>query len=108
MKYLANAFSLQMINMKKRKTDIQTIPLTKEDFITQLKSKDFKSIIGHEDMANVLSSILKMSIKVNRTSIILSPGDILFVAQLTGGRLPVGVTALPEGFFLDFIKVFIK
>ena len=35
----------------------------------------------------------------------LKKGDTLYVAQLTGGRLPEGATELPEGFSFKFLKV---
>ena len=57
------------------------------------------SVIGHEDTAKVLE------VAYNRVSISLKPGDILYVAQLQGGRLPEGSTTLPEGFSFEFFKV---
>ena len=35
-------------------------------------------------------------------------GDIAFVAQLQGGRLPEGSTTLPEGFSFKFLKVIVE
>lgn len=57
------------------------------------------SAIGHQDTANVLG------VKVNRINVHLCKGDIAYVAQLTGGRLPEGSTTLPEGYRFKFIKV---
>lgn len=61
--------------------------------------KDVKSIVGHEDTARVLG------VACNRESVTLKEGDILYVAQLTGGRLPEGCKELPEGFKFKFFKV---
>ena len=40
-----------------------------------------------------------------RISVTLQPGDVLYVAQLRGGRLPEGTTTLPEGFGFDWVRV---
>ena len=60
---------------------------------------DLASAIGHQDTANVLG------VEMNRTNVTLKKGDVAFVAQLQGGRLPEGSTSLPEGFSFKFIKV---
>ena len=57
------------------------------------------SAIGHQDTANVLN------VPMNRVNINLSKGDVAYVAQLQGGRLPEGSTTLPEGFSFKFFKV---
>ena len=57
------------------------------------------SAIGHPETANVLG------VEMNRINVHLNKGDIAYVAQLTGGRLPEGCTKLPEGFKFKFIKV---
>ena len=66
---------------------------------------DCVSAMGHADTAAVVSDILCRSVSCNRMSISLTEQDTLFVAQLTGGRLPEGSTTLPEGFALTFLKV---
>ena len=57
------------------------------------------SAIGHQDTANVLG------VPMNRINVHLSKGDVAYVAQLQGGRLPEGSTTLPNGFSFKFIKV---
>ena len=57
------------------------------------------SAIGHEDTARMLG------VKCNRINVTLKKGDIAFVAQLQGGRLPEGSTTLPHGFEFKFFKV---
>lgn len=57
------------------------------------------SAIGHQDTANVLG------VPMNRINVHLSKGDVAYVAQLQGGRLPEGSTTLPEGFSFKYIKV---
>ena len=90
MNYLGNAFSLQMCkefpaNISVEKVD--TIP------------SDCVSVIGHQDLANILG------VSMNRSSIKLESGDKLIVAQVMGGRLPEGTTVLPEGTTIEFLEI---
>lgn len=87
--YLLNAFSLQMLegDATVRFTEVPELP------------KGLTSAIGHKDTANVLG------VEMNRINVTLRKGDVAYVAQLQGGRLPEGCTTLPEGFSFKFIKV---
>jgi hypothetical protein len=98
MEYISNAFSLQMIDTENY--SINVVTLTEEKF-NNIKATAH-SVVGHPDTANVLG------IKYNRASIKLNIGDVLYVAQLSGGRLPEGATKLPEGFFFKYLKVTIS
>lgn len=102
-KYLANALSLQMLEAMPA---IHKIREAKEEEIFNVAADGSKtlangivSVIGHEDIARVLG------VPFNRISVKLKDGDILYVAQLQGGRLPEGAKTLPEGFQFRFIKV---
>ena len=88
-RFLLNAFSLQMLegDATVKFTEVSKLP---EDLI---------SAVGHQDTANVLG------VEMNRVSVTLKKGDVAFVAQLQGGRLPEGSTTLPDGFTFKFIKV---
>ncbi len=97
--YFANAFSMQML------TSIPAVPIIEMANIEEISHADFISVIGHPDTANVLSNLLGKEVKCNRQSIQLQEGDILYVAQLTGGRLPEGCTILPEGYDFKFVKI---
>jgi hypothetical protein len=91
--YLLNAFSLQMINefpTNVKFEEVDTIP------------NGLVSAIGHQDTANVLG------VPMNRVNVSLSKGDVAYIAQLQGGRLPEGATTLPNGFTFKFIKVSIE
>lgn len=91
--FLLNAFSLQML---------ETIPATiKVEEVDSLPA-DLESAIGHADTANILG------VEMRRVNVILKSGDIAYVAQLQGGRLPEGSTTLPPGFTFKFLKVTIK
>ena len=99
MKYLSNAFSLQMLDVTKR-FHIICIPISIDDI-----PEDVICCIGHPDTAKVVGSDLGRDISANRVNIHLENGDILYVAQLTGGRLPEGATTLPDGFSLSYLQV---
>lgn len=100
MNYLGNAFSLQMIDLSKEAT-INVQPISSIE-------GDFESVVGHQDTAVVLSNLLGKEVAFARKSIKLLPGDVLIVAQITGGRLPEGSTTLPEGFAFTFVKVTVE
>lgn len=95
MKYISNAFSLQMVDSGDYQLSVTE--LTEQEFLAI--KHDCYSIVGHQDIATVLG------VAMNRVSVQLHRGDILYVAQLTGGRLPEGSTSLPDGFSLKYLKV---
>ena len=61
--------------------------------------KNLNSAVGHHDTANVLG------VEMRRVNVSLKKGDVAFVAQLQGGRLPEGSTSLPEGFSFKYVKI---
>lgn len=87
--YLLNAFSLQMVDMpcSVYMEEVKELP------------EGLTSAIGHADTARILG------VEPNRINVHLSKGDVAYVAQLQGGRLPEGCTKLPEGCSFKFIKV---
>lgn len=87
--YLLNAFSIQMLNGE------ATVHFQEVSELPQ----GLTSAIGHADTAAVLG------VDVNRVDVKLNIGDVAYVAQLMGGRLPEGSTTLPEGFKFKFYKV---
>jgi len=91
MEYIANSFSLQMLELQ----GTATIKIEPVDSFPA----SAVSFVGHADTAAVLG------VPYNRGSLTLRPGDVLYVAQLVGGRLPEGATTLPEGFSFRFFRV---
>ena len=89
-KFLANAFSLQMLRSFPCSVSIEQVDKL---------PGGLTSAIGHPDTASVLG------VEMNRINVTLKRGDIMYVAQLQGGRLPEGSTTLPEGFSFKFFKV---
>ena len=98
--YLGNAFSLQMLDLSSNHS-IDIVPVD----VDTVATADFESVVGHPDTANVLTGMLGRPVAFNRTSVHLDAGDILYVAQIVGGRLPEGSTTLPEGFKMTFVRV---
>lgn len=90
MSYLLNAFSLQML---------AEFPASVQVVEVLALPKGLVSAIGHQDTANVLG------VPMARINVTLHKGDIAYVAQVTGGRLPEGATSLPAGFAFRFFKV---
>lgn len=89
MKYLSNAFSLQMLQGG-------TAICKKINFEEACTlSIDAKSIVGHADIASIISHLLGFAVAANRVSVSLLPGDILVVGQYVGGRLPEGCKTIP-------------
>ena len=95
--YISNAFSLQMLTGDAM---ISVKEITADDF-NKVKATA-KSVVGHKDTATVLG------VEFNRENITLNKGDVLYVAQIIGGRLPEGATTLPDGFKFKFLKVAIQ
>jgi len=103
MKIIANAFSLQMLSSD-GVVKIETLDL--DTFKSESDGAD--SCIGHPDTARVVSDCLGRDVPCNRTNVSLNTGDELYVAQLSGGRLPEGAKTLPDGFTFKWIKVTIQ
>lgn len=91
--YLINSFSLQMLTAFPSNVKFEEVDKLPDGLV---------SAIGHQDTANVLG------VQMNRVNITLSKGDVAYIAQLQGGRLPEGSTTLPEGFTFKYIKVTIE
>lgn len=100
--YIANAFSLMMV--KTIMAEHPCMICTEEVPVDNIPS-DVISCVGHADTAAVLSDLLGIAVPMDRKNITLQEGDVLYVAQLQGGRLPEGCTRLPEGYSFIFYKV---
>jgi hypothetical protein len=96
--YLSNAFSLNMIPAAY--AGISMIEVAPADIPAAAES-----VVGHADTANILSGILSRTIQMNRATLALNYGDVLYVAQYSGPRLPEGATSLPEGAAFRFLRV---
>ena len=104
MNYISNAFSIQMIPNFVIEWGIN-IHFEEVADLEEIKEAEIISAVGHPDTAAVISDLLGKEVPANRISISLEKGDVLYVAQLLGGRLPEGCKSLPEGFQMKFYKV---
>lgn len=99
--YVGNAFSLQMLTTPEALVSI--VPADWDEIPV-----DAISCIGHADTAAVASQLAGREIPCQRISVILNPGDEIFVVQVTGGRLPEGCTTLPEGVTMTLKRVLVR
>jgi hypothetical protein len=98
--FLLNAFSLQMLQDFPCQVAFEELHgIEADSIIMQAQQGIIKSAIGHQDTANVLG------VPMNRINVSLVKGDVAYVAQLQGGRLPEGATTLPDGFTFRIMKV---
>ena len=98
--YLGNAFSLQMV--------ADNAIICKVEVSPEQVPVNAESIIGHKDTAAVVSTILGREVPCNRASVMLSDEDVLYVAQVVGGRLPEGATTIPSGMEIKFYRITVR
>lgn len=103
--YISNAFSLQMLG--NLPTDIHIAATTAEEVAAKINEAGFASAVGHPDMATIITNMLGREIPHNRINIALHRGDLLYVAQVMGGRLPEGATELPPGARIEWRAVLV-
>lgn len=102
--YLTNAFSLQMLGGS---ATITVESCTLSDVKTSLEANEFEFGVGHADTAAIAARQLNLPVEkvFQRKNIALVSGDILYVLQVVGGRLPEGCTQLPKGVSLAWRRV---
>ena len=100
---LSNAFSLQMLG-NRESTTIKVIEIPRS-FVSAQLAKGFISAVGRADTAAVLPSTLGIDVEMNRVNVTLTENTYLYVAQVTGGRLPEGCITLPEGITIKYYLV---
>ena len=103
--YVGNAFSLQMLTADECTVRVRTVNPLDVYRLLDGEQTSWTSCVGHADTAAVFSAALGLAVPHARQNVTLLPGDVLFVGQLTGGRLPEGATSLPEGFQLVWRRV---
>ena len=83
--YLCNGFSNSMfIDPRIKRIDE---PISESDFVDLIHNCDWKSAIGHEDLAKCLSKITGKEITKNRLNLNVGYDDVLIMVSLKG-RLP--------------------
>lgn len=112
--YVANAFSLQMLQAPDAGlAKITVMPLPVMEVANRLHDYESSgahivSCVGHADTAAVYSDQLMRRVPVQRTSVRLTRGDVLYVGQIVGGRLPEGSTTLPDGVSIEWMQVVVR
>lgn len=115
MKYISNAFSLNMLAVADGNeviikeislSNAQTELLEFKEKVTGVYKRELAySAIGHADICKIINNLIKTQYKVNRATIGLQHGDVLIVAQYSGPRLPEGTTQLPDGANIRWFKI---
>ena len=93
MRYLTNAFSVQMImNLLRydKDTIVQFRLLKYEEVKEMLLTKGFVNVIGHQGTVDFLNKLLGLSLTVERKQITVNHGDTLIIVTPVIGRLPPG------------------
>ena len=98
--FIGNAFSLQMV--------ADNAIICKVEVSGEEIPANALSCIGHADTAAVVGNMLNRKIEVNRMSITLTDNDVLYVAQVVGGRLPEGATTIPDGMEIKFYRITVR
>lgn len=101
---LSNAFSLQMLDLSKPGS-FTVKQLTVEKAIEIFRKEGLESSVGHAEAAERLSAILGMKVEMNRKSTLLTSGQSIIVAQVTGGRLQEGAVTVPPEYAIKFMLV---
>lgn len=119
MLYIGNAFSLQM--MQSGTVDISVVDTLDVNLDIRNNWDTVQFCIGHADTAAVAcadlntyrffgdsANNLTVEKVFQRRNVSLQSGDILYVLQVVGGRLPEGCTELPAGISLQWRKVVVR
>ena len=99
--YVGNAFSLQMVSGLLDNGAVVTPEISEvdSDTVSQVlcNNNEFVSCVGHADTAKLITNILGVEVQPQRINVSLNRGDMLYVCQVVGGRLPEACTELPKG-----------
>lgn len=104
MRYLTNAFSLNMLYGDNFTIGVNALSLDEAKCLGQ----DAVSVVGHADTAAIFESQLGYAVPPNRQTVSLAKGDELVVGQYIGPRLPEGVKTLPDGATIKWLRVVIS
>lgn len=109
---IANAFSLSMISHLIWDEDsigndqhFAGYSISIKEVPPEALPENLYSVIGHPDTARVVGNILHQDIPFNRETYTAQKGDVLYVAQYAGPRLPEGATQLPDGASIRFYRI---
>jgi hypothetical protein len=99
---LLNAFSANMLAGFPATISFEEVSV---EAAVALLGTGFTSGVGHENTAAVFSSILGITVSMDRATFSLTRGDEAVVGQYSGPRLPEGATTLPEGATIKWLHL---
>lgn len=103
---ITNAFSLNM--MASLDAIVECCEVSAYYVADQLKADTIESAVGHADTAALFSGLLGITIPCERRTLQLKAGDVFFVGQYIGPRLPEGACTLPEGAVVKWVMATLK
>jgi hypothetical protein len=99
MRYLTNAFSIQMImNLLRYDKDVivQFRLLEYEEVKEMLLTREFVNAIGHQGTVDFMNKLFGLSLTVERKQITVNHGDTIIAVIPMAGRLPPGTELTAE------------
>lgn len=93
--YLMSSFSFQALSEMLENNENVTVRVEVVDKFPE----GLISAVGHKDTAEILG------VEMNRIDTKLKRGDIAYVAQYMGGRLPEGCINLPQNSKFKYLKI---
>lgn len=96
--YLMSTFSFQTLSEMLNNDENVTVKVE----VVKEFPKGLVSAVGHKDTAEMLG------VEMNRIDTKLKRGEIAYVAQYMGGRLPEGCINLPEKPVFKFLKITVE
>lgn len=96
-----NAFSGQMVDAP---CMVSLDKISSAQAATML-AEEVESYVGHAETAATVSAELGVEIPFARRFGHLAIGEVALIAQVNGGRLPEGCTTLPEGMWIEYLRV---
>lgn len=106
MSFILNSFSLNMVAADQFPADVSFEELSVSE--AAALAAGFISAVGHADTAKLFTSVLGISVKHNRQTVVLQRGDVALVGQYRGCRLPEGVSTLPADASLSWYKLTLR
>lgn len=106
-RFVCNAFSLNMLT--DLTASIRCIEISEAAAASLYReSVGIPSAIGHQDTANLFTTVLGKTVPMVRMTVTLNKGERVLVGQYSGPRLPEGVNTLPPGASIRWVIVTIE